>query len=138
MVSFFALLLSLGLGMGLSCWILGTILYKSNTMGDNYGAKSDYGINVMFTARKDRLSGQEQTTFASSNSVRIDNTHRSPNGTALVRRLSAEELSYYDAPADSVPAQPAEPQVAKPVNDIEAEFRNWENEQFNNGQNNNP
>lgn len=140
MVGFFAVLLSLGLGMGLSCWIFGTLLYKSNTMGDNYGTRSDYGVNVIFTERRDRLSGQEKTTFASAYSQRIDNLHEAPSGTALVRRLTPEELAFYNTPRYNAPAVPvpAAPSASVPVNSVEAEFRAWENEQFNNGQNNNP
>ena len=131
----FVFLLISGVGFGLSCWIFGTLLYKSNNLGDSHGDKLDYGVMVRFTSRRDMLSGQEKTSYTASHAKRIDNANSGPKGTELVRRLTPEEIEQYkkaetEAQAASAPAQ----QVYEPVNSIEAEFRAWEQQQFNNGQ----
>ena len=126
-----AFLLTAGVGFGLSCWIFGTLLYKSNNLGDSHGDKTDYGISVTFTSRRDMLSGQEKNSYTASHAKRIDNADSGPKGSELVRRLTKEEIEQYNKVPES--AAPSE-QIQEPVNDIEAEFRAWEQEQFNNGQ----
>ena len=123
MVTVLAVLISLGLGLGLSCWICATLLYRSNNYGDNYGTGKDYNVSAIFTTRKDRLSEQERTSFTSIYSQRIDNLHRAPEGTMQVRRLTKEELEEYSV-AKTVPQ--AETAANEYVDDIEAEFRAWE------------
>jgi len=124
-------LLVAGFGFGLSCWIYGTILYKSNNLGDSHGDKNDYGIIVTFTSRMDRMSRQERNTYTATHAKRIDNPDYEPKGSELVRRMTKEEIEQYNK--TPVPAGTPD-QIQAPVNDVESEFRAWEQQQFNKGQ----
>lgn len=115
-----------GLGFGLSCFIYGTMLDKSNNIGDSKGDKNEYNVHVNFLVRKDRMSNQEKNTFSMTYAERIDNLESMPQGTELVRRLSEEELQRYK---EARPAQAVNPIVSNPqpaVKDMETEFREWE------------
>lgn len=124
MLNGISLLFALGLGFGLSFWIFGTMLDKSNNIGDSMGSKFDYDARVHFTARRDRMSNSERQTFCSMYAERID--EGGPGGTELVRRLSPEERAEYKK-AKAVPRgayQSASSQIN--VKDQADEFEEWE------------
>jgi hypothetical protein len=88
---------SVGFGFGLSCWIFGNIIDKSNNFGDNLRTNRDYRAFIHFTYRKDRLSYQERKSFCTMHAVKIDAPSSGPDGNDLVRRLSNEEIAKYEA-----------------------------------------
>ena len=94
MIDFIALLFASGVGFGLSCWIFGTLLDKSNNMGDYKGGNGEYNAFVHFTARRDKMDKSEYSSFVYMNGKRID-TGDAPKGTDLVRRLTPDELARY-------------------------------------------
>lgn len=87
---------SVGLGFGLSFWICGIIIDKSNNYGDSQRTNRDYGTFIHFTARRDRLSFRDRKSFAEMYTVKLDAPSSGPNDNEPVRRLSAEELAMYD------------------------------------------
>ena len=87
---------SVGLGFGVSCWIFGIIIDKSNNFGDNRRTNRDYRAFINFTARKDKLSYKERKTFSKMYSLKTDGPSSEPGGDELVRRLSDEELDKYE------------------------------------------
>ena len=124
MIDFLSFVFALGVGFGVSCWIFGTMLDKSNNIGDSMGSKYDYDARVHFTARRDRMSNSERQTFCSMYAERID--EGGPGGTELVRRLSPEERAEYKK-AKAVPRgayQSASSQIN--VKDQANEFEEWE------------
>jgi len=127
LVYLLSFLFASGLGFGLSCFIYGSMLDKSNNIGDSKGDKNAYNVHVNFLVRKDRMSNQEKNTFSSTYAERIDNREAMPQGTELVRRLSEEELQRYK---EARPAQEVNPVITNqgpaPVKDMETEFREWE------------
>ena len=125
MVNFLSFLFAIGLGFGLSCWICGTLLEKSNNIGDSRGENRDYDAYVQFTTRKDRLTNKEKGTFPSMYSIRIDDASTGPSGSEQVRRLSKEELEKYKHIEESHAAAEKARSYAT-VADNEAEFARWE------------
>ena len=87
---------SVGLGFGVSCWILGIIIDKSNNFGDNLRTNADYGAFIRFSYRRDNLSFKERKSFCKMYSVKTDGPSSEPDGSDLVRRLSKEELAEYE------------------------------------------
>ena len=94
MIDFLALLFASGVGFGLSCWIFGTVLEKSNNIGDYRGMKSDYRAYVHFRMRKDKMSKGEYESFPRMYAIKLDDS-AAPKGTEQVRRLSEEEIASY-------------------------------------------
>ena len=132
MVELLAFLFASGLGFGLSCWIFGSILQKSNSHGDSHGSKLDYGVNVHFTSRKDHMSNNERDTYTRWYANPILDT-AAPSGTQRVRRLSDVELKEFKA-ASAANNFKANPRVEDDMTndgilDNEDEFQRWENEQ---------
>lgn len=134
MIDFMALLFALGLGFGLSCWIFGTILEKSNNIGDSRGDKNQYGAFVVYTDQKDRLSKDERQSYVYRNSIRIDDPGSAPSGSEKVRRLTEEELALYNhtATAGVSNGYAQAPVGAQAGSGIEDEFAAWERQQNNN------
>ena len=131
MINIISFLFAIGVGFGLSFWIFGTILEKSNNIGDSIGDKADYQAYVNFTSREDRISNSERQTYSSRHSQPIEGASQGPSGSEQVRRLSDEEIAKYDAAAKK------EAEVKVPVsrpaagfNDTEDEFRKWESQQY--------
>ena len=126
MIGFLSFIFALGLGFGISCWIYGTLLNKSNNLGDSKGDRREYGISVLFTARKDRLSSSERNSFCATYARRIDDQETNPSGTEQVRRLTDEEIESYK----NAVAQEQSPERANVtdlgVTDPDYEFRQWE------------
>lgn len=134
MVDFLALLFASGLGFGLSCWIFGTILEKSNNIGDSRGDKNQYGAFVVYTDQKDRLSKDERQSYVYRNSIRIDDQAGGPSGSEKVRRLTEEELAQYESTATAGVSNgyAQAPVGAQAGSGIEDEFAAWERQQNNN------
>ena len=134
MIDFMALLFALGLGFGLSCWIFGTILEKSNNIGDSRGEKTEYGAFVVYTDQKDRLSKDERQSYVYRNSIRIDDPAGGPSGSEKVRRLTEEELALYESTATAGVSNgyAQAPVGAQAGSGIEDEFAAWERQQNNN------
>lgn len=92
-------LFAVGLGFGLSFWILGLVLDKSNNIGDSRGTSEDYKAFIHFTARKDHMYSEERKSFCSTYAVKIYDASAEPEGHEQVRRLSEEETDNPDAAA---------------------------------------
>ena len=143
MIDFLALLFALGLGFGLSCWIFGTILDKSNNIGDSRGGKNEYGAYIVYTDKKDRLSKDDRQSYCYRNAIRIDEPGSAPAGSEKVRRLTEEELEQYDHNAQATTmngyTQAVNPTQAgglyqnkADLSGVEDEFAAWERQQANN------
>ena len=134
MIDFMALLFALGLGFGLSCWIFGTILEKSNHIGDSRGDKNQYGAFVVYTDQKDRLSKDERQSYVYSHAMIIDKPGSAPSGSEKVRRLTEEELALYESTATAGVSNgyAQAPVGAQAGSGIEDEFAAWERQQNNN------
>jgi len=121
MIDFLAFLFATGVGFGLSCWIFGTILDKSNNIGDSKGDKGYYKAYASFSTRRDRISNSEKDTFCSMYKKIIDEPSGGPSGSSLVRRLTKEELEKYKKAA---PENAEKKRPGKPAG-IEDEFDLW-------------
>ena len=132
MINFISFLFAIGVGFGLSFFIYGTLLDKSNNIGDSKGDKGTYGVHVNYTMKRDRLNNTEKNSFSSTYAKRIDNLTASPNGNELVRRLSDEELERYkNAKPQNTNVVVTPGGAPSPVksSDIESEIRAWEKNQ---------
>ena len=125
MVNIISFLFAIGVGFGVSCWIYGTLLDKSNNLGDSRGNKFEYHAFVNFTARRDKMSDSERNTFTSTYAENIDIGSAGPKGSEQVRRLTPEELAEYKK--NSVP-RGAYQSDSSHINRKEAvdEFEEWE------------
>lgn len=132
MLELVSFLFAIGVGFGTSCWIFGTLLNKSNNIGDSKGAKYEYNTNVNITSRSDRMSKSESETYIHYHAVKFDDSYE-PKGTDLVRKLTDEEREEYKKMAAQTP--PKGPYVSEkslintPLADTEAEFEEWEKRQ---------
>ena len=87
------LVFALGSGLGLTCLIMGTIIDKTNNIGDSRGTNDDYKAHIHFTARKDKLTRKEEKEFLGTYGVKNEDPTSEPEGRDLVRRLSGKELA---------------------------------------------
>lgn len=114
---------ALGLGFGIACWACGTLLEKSNNIGDSTGTKDTYGVHVHFTCER-RLGNNETNTFCANHDKPIVGENNTPHGSELVHRLSEEELERYK------PTAAEEAAAAGTLrNTVEDEFSIWESQQ---------
>ena len=114
---------ALGLGFGIACWACGTLLDKSNNIGDSTGNKDIYGVHVHFTCER-RLGNNETNTFCANHDKPIEGENNAPRGSELVHRLSEEELERYK------PTAAEEAAAAGTLrNTVEDEFSIWESQQ---------
>lgn len=129
MVEFVSFLFAIGVGFGLSCWIFGTLLNKSNNIGDSRGANYEYNTNVNFTSRIDSMSKSESSNYIHYHAVKFDDAG-DPKGTDLVRRLTDEEREAYKQKAAQTPPKglyvSEKSQINTSIVDTEAEFEEWE------------
>ena len=86
-------LFALGLGLGVTFFVLGTVLEKSNNIGDSRGTSDDYKAFIHFTTRKDEISYEEKKTFSSEYAVKVYDPSSEPDSGDTVRRLSDEEVA---------------------------------------------
>ena len=132
MVEFVSFLFAIGVGFGLSCWIFGTLLNKSNNIGDSRGANYEYNTNVNFTSRIDQMSKSESDSYIHYHAVFFDDASE-PKGTDLVRRLTDEEREAYKQKAAQTPPKGLYVSEKSRINtslaDTEAEFEEWEKRQ---------
>ena len=118
-----AFIFALGLGFGIACWACGTLLDKSNNIGDSTGTKDIYGEHVQFTCER-RLGNNETNTFCANHDKPIEGENNAPRGSELVHRLSEEELERYK------PTAAEEAAAAGTLrNTIEDEFSIWDSQQ---------
>ena len=129
MIEIMSFLFAIGVGFGLSFWIFGTMLDKSNNIGDSKGAKYEYNTNVNFTSRIDQMSKSESDSYIHYHAVFFDDASE-PKGTDLVRRLTDEERDKYKKSAAQNPPRGAyvseRSQINTAIKDTEAEFEEWE------------
>ena len=88
MIDILSWILAAGVGFGISCWIFGNLLEKSNNMGDYKGDKGDYNAYVNFKVTR-QIGKSEQSSFLYMHAEKID-TANDPQGTELVRRMTDE------------------------------------------------
>ena len=127
-IDLLSFLFASGLGFGLSFWIYGTLLDRSNNIGDSKGDKVLYGVDARFTTRRDNLSSSEKNSFSATYANRID-TSAGPSGSELVRRLSKEEIEEYKKAAKEQAMSYAESSAYTPVARVkttEDEIKEWE------------
>ena len=115
-----AFIFAVGLGFGIACWACGTLLDKSNNIGDSVGTKDNYGVHIHFTCER-RLNNKERDTFCLSHAKPIEGENNAPKGSALVHRLSEVEFKKYNC----MTAEEAEA-ARKLGNPIEDEFSIWD------------
>ena len=129
MLELVSFLFAIGVGFGTSCWIFGTLLNKSNNIGDSKGAKYEYNTNVNITSRSDRMSKSESETYIHYHAVKFDDSYE-PKGTDLVRKLTDEEREAYKQKAAQTPPKglyvSEKSRINTSVVDTEAEFEEWE------------
>ena len=129
MLELVSFLFAIGVGFGTSCWIFGTLLNKSNNIGDSKGAKYEYNTNVNITSRSDRMSKSESETYIHYHAVKFDDSG-DPKGTDLVRKLTDEEREEYKKMAAQTPPKGLYVSEKSRINtslvDTEAEFEEWE------------
>ena len=125
MIDFISLIFALGVGFGFSCWLFGTLLDKSNNLGDRRGNKYEYHAFVNFTARRDKMNKSERESFSSMYADNLDIGYKAPKGSEQVRRLTPEELAKYKK--SNVP-RGAYQSEASHINKKEQldEFEEWE------------
>ena len=124
-MSFLALLLAIGLGFGVACWACGTLLDKSNNIGDSVGSKGVYGAFVNFTAKKDRLNKADRSNFCRMYGQYIEGENAVPASSERVHRMTREEQNMY---REQAAAQAAA--SSRPLSDpLEEEIRKWEGTQ---------
>ena len=95
-IDLIALLFAIGVGFGLSCWILGTLLENSNSFGDNKGDKRYYKAYAKFSARKDGINNTECNNFCYSYGKNISKDSDGPADSEPVRKLTDEEIARYN------------------------------------------
>ena len=129
MLELVSFLFAIGVGFGTSCWIFGTLLNKSNNIGDSKGAKYEYNTNVNITSRSDRMSKSESESYIHYHAVKFDDSGE-PKGTDLVRKLTDEEREEYKKMAAQTPPKglyvSEKSQINTSIVDTEAEFEEWE------------
>ena len=132
MLELVSFLFAIGVGFGTSCWIFGTLLNKSNNIGDSKGAKYEYNTNVNITSRSDRMSKSESESYIHYHAVKFDDSYE-PKGTDLVRKLTDEEREEYKKMAAQTPPKglyvSEKSRINTPLADTEAEFEEWEKRQ---------
>lgn len=94
MIDFLSWLLATGVGFGISCWIFGNMLDKSNNMGDYKGESREYNAYANFKVRSDKMNKSEYSSFLYRYAERID-SGSGPSGTQLVRRRTDEERNQH-------------------------------------------
>ena len=126
MLDLVSFLFAIGVGFGLSCWVFGTLLDKSNNIGDSKGAQYEYDTEIQITSRTDKMSKSESESYIHYHAVIYDDDGQ-PKGTDLARRLSKEELEEYKkketAPRGAYVSKDDRNEKFKTAED---EFEEWE------------
>lgn len=126
MLDLVSFLFAIGVGFGLSFWIFGTLLDKSNNIGDSKGAQYEYDTEIQITSRTDKMSKSESDSYIHYHAVIYDDDGQ-PKGNDLARRLSPEELEAYKkketAPRGAYVSKDDRNEKFKTAED---EFEEWE------------
>ena len=126
MINLVSFLFAIGVGFGLSFWLFGTLLDKSNNIGDSKGAQCEYDTEIQITSRTDKMSKSESESYIHYHAVIYDDDGQ-PKGTDLARRLSKEELEEYKkketAPRGAYVSKDDRNEKFKTAED---EFEEWE------------
>ena len=126
MLDLVSFLFAIGVGFGLSFWVFGTLLDKSNNIGDSKGAQYEYDTEIQITSRTDKMSKSESESYIHYHAVIYDDDGQ-PKGTDLARRLSKEELEAYKkketAPRGAYVSKDDRNEKFKTAED---EFEEWE------------
>lgn len=126
MLDLVSFLFAIGVGFGLSFWVFGTLLDKSNNIGDSKGAQYEYDTEIQITSRTDKMSKSESDSYIHYHAVIYDDDGQ-PKGTDLARRLSKEELEEYKkketAPRGAYVSKDDRNEKFKTAED---EFEEWE------------
>ena len=126
MLDLVSFLFAIGVGFGLSFWVFGTLLDKSNNIGDSTGAQYEYDTEIQITSRTDKMSKSESESYIHYHAVIYDDDGQ-PKGTDLARRLSKEELEEYKkketAPRGAYVSKDDRNEKFKTAED---EFEEWE------------
>lgn len=126
MLDLVSFLFAIGVGFGLSFWVFGTLLDKSNNIGDSKGAQYEYDTEIQITSRTDKMSKSESESYIHYHAVIYDDDGQ-PKGTDLARRLSKEELEEYKkketAPRGAYVSKDDRNEKFKTAED---EFEEWE------------
>ena len=126
MIEALAILFASGVGFGLACWLMGTLLDKSNNIGDSHGNAGEYGAYIAYTQKMNRMSNTDRDRFCNLYSIKIDLPSEEPKGSDLVRRLTKEELEKYKGlNTEKVPPITVNRDV---FNGGEDEFKLWEDQ----------
>ena len=89
-IIFFSCLLALGFGFGLAFWICGSMLDRSNNIGDSRGDGATYNAETTFTSRNNRMDRSASKEYFKQSAVWKGDT-KGPAGYEQVRRLTEEE-----------------------------------------------
>ena len=126
MLDLVSFLFAIGVGFGLSFWVFGTLLDKSNNIGDSKGAQYEYDTEIQITSRTDKMSKSESESYIHYHAVIYDDDGQ-PKGTDLARRLSKEEIEEYKkketAPRGAYVSKDDRNEKFKTAED---EFEEWE------------
>ncbi len=90
MINFFAGIFALAFGIGLSLWICGSKLDKSNNIGDSRGDGETYKAEAVFTSKCNRMEKSAYRTYVQHNLIKYDDSN-DPADKDQVRRLTEEE-----------------------------------------------
>ena len=90
MIEFLAGLFALGFGVGLACWICGTMLDESNNIGDSRGNSATYKAETTFTSKCNRMDRSSSREYLRQNVTKKEDPN-GPDDQAQVRRLTEEE-----------------------------------------------
>ena len=97
MIEMISFLFAIGVGFGLSCLIFGSMLDKSNNIGDSRGSANDYKAYIHYTARKDCLNKEDKTSFCNRYYERIDD----PDLPSKKRPSSPVKMAFPEPPRTS-------------------------------------
>lgn len=74
-----ALIIALGLGSGLSCFLFASILSKSNDIGNTVGEYSKYTVGIDYDMRTNNLTDDEVKSFGRGYITEEDRTGIEPD-----------------------------------------------------------
>jgi len=59
----FAIVLGAGLGFGITLWIIAAAVNKSNNIGDSTGGFANYGSDIQYSVKRDKIGMKEKQIF---------------------------------------------------------------------------
>jgi hypothetical protein len=79
MMDILALIIALGLGFGLSCFLFASLLSRSNDIGNNVGEASRYTVGIEYDITTNNLSDAEVKSFGRDYITEEDRTGTEPD-----------------------------------------------------------